>query len=137
MRKHFHQSEAFAPLQQILKDRTATELRTSNLNPLRNQLTFHFFESAIGEQLNKGELDSRFGSGKGENSNPYYELADLCTLGAFSGLQLCHPNTVDQFGQLTRDTTDLAARFNSESESFIAKVLVAYGWKVLIRKEKP
>src|SRR5208337_2770295 len=59
MGKYFHQVPAFGPLHEILKDPTATELRNSNLNPLRNQLTFHFFEKEIGAQLIKNDANPR------------------------------------------------------------------------------
>lgn len=33
--KHFHDNDAFKPLQELLKEPIATELRNANLNPLR------------------------------------------------------------------------------------------------------
>ena len=47
MCKYFRLDPAFDPLHEILKDPNATELRNSNLSPLRNQLTFHFLENEI------------------------------------------------------------------------------------------
>ena len=95
MCKYFRQVPEFGPLHDILKDPTATDLRNSNLNPLRNQLTFHFFENEIGAQLIKNDVNPRFVTGHGEtNADVYYELADVCTLGAFSGLQLNQPGAV-------------------------------------------
>ena len=129
MRKNFHQDPAFAPLQEILKDPAATEIRKSNLNPLRNHVTFHFFEDPIGAQLVKNDMNPRFVMGQGEaNTDVYYELADVCTLGAFSGLQLNQPSAVQQFGQQAQTATELAVRFMDAAEKFIATVLMADGW---------
>ena len=109
----------------------ATELRKSNLNPLRNQLTFHFFEDEVGEQLTKGGSNPRFLSGHGEtNADVYYELADVCALGAFSGLQLDKPEAVQQFAKLAQTATDVAIRFVEAAETFIAKTLIAGGWQM-------
>jgi hypothetical protein len=130
MCKHFREVPAFAPLQAILKDRTATELRTANLNPLRNQLTFHFLENEVGAQLINNDVQPRFVTGEGEtNAETYYELPDVCALGAFSGLQLNQPGAVEAFGELAKNVTDLAVRFNDAAETFIANVLMADGWE--------
>ena len=130
MCKHFRQVPAFAPLQEILKDRTATEFRKSNLNPLRNQLTFHFFEAEVGEQLSKNDVNPRFVTGEGEtNADTYYEIADVCALGAFSGLQLNQPGAPEQFGEQANTVTELAVRFYAVAETFIATVLMADGWE--------
>ena len=55
--KHFRDVPEFGPLREILKDRTATEIRNSNLNPLRNQVAFHFSEDAIGGQFMKMDME--------------------------------------------------------------------------------
>ena len=129
MCKYFRPVPEFAPLQEILKDPTATEFRKSNLNPLRNQLTFHFFEAEVGEQL-KNDVNTRFVSGHGKKSvDVYYELADACTLGAFSRLQLNQPGALEQFGKQANTVTDLAVQFMDAAENFIAAVLMADGWE--------
>src|SRR5215469_3531604 len=98
--KNFRDVPEFAALREILKGRTATELRNSNLSTLRNQLTFHFFESEIGAQLVRADMLPRFVSGQGKkNADVYYELADLCTFWAFSGLQLDQAGALDQLGK--------------------------------------
>lgn len=131
MCKHFRQASEFAPLHEILKDPKTTELRNANLNPLRNQLTFHFFEDEVGEQLTKNEANPHFVTGHGEaNADVYYELADVCALGAFSGLQLNQPEAVEQFGELAQTATDVAVRFVDAAETFIAKTLIADGWEM-------
>jgi hypothetical protein len=131
MCKYFHQISEFEPLQEILKDPSATELRKANLNPLRNQLAFHFFEDAVGQQLSKSEVNPRFVTGQGEkNADVYYELADVCTLGAFSGLQLDQSKAVEQFAELAKTATDLAVRFVDAAETFVAKTLIADGWEL-------
>jgi hypothetical protein len=130
MCKHFHQVPGFAPLHEILKDRTATELRNSNLNPLRNQLTFHFFENEIGTQLVKTDVVP-FVSGEGEtNADVYYELADLCTLGAFSGLHLNEPGALEKLAEQIEATTNLAVMFMDAAEGFLVAVLKADGWEM-------
>jgi hypothetical protein len=129
MRKHFYQVPEFGPLQEILKDPTATKFRKSHLNRLRSHLTFHFFEDEIGAQLSKNDVKPQFVSGEGEKkADTYYELADVCTLGAFSGLQLNQPGAVEQFGKQAQIVTDIAVRFNDVAEIFIATVLNADGW---------
>ncbi|HKM48580.1 MAG TPA: hypothetical protein VJX69_13390 [Terriglobales bacterium] len=131
MGKYFHQVPAFGPLHEILKDPTATELRNSNLNPLRNQLTFHFFEKEIGAQLIKNDANPRFVTGQGEtNADVYYELADVCTLEAFSGLQLNQPGATGKFGEQAKTATDLAVRFVEAAENLMNKVLIADGWEL-------
>jgi hypothetical protein len=131
MCKYFRLDPAFSPLHEILKDPTATELRNSNLSPLRNQLTFHFLENEIGEQLVKNDVNPRFVTGQGvTNEDVYYELADVCTLGAFSGLQLNQADAVEQFGKQAQTATELAVRFVKAAEEFINKVLLADGWKL-------
>jgi hypothetical protein len=137
MGKYFHQLPEFVPLHAILKDRAATELRNSNLNPLRNTLTFHFSEDEIGAQLIKNDASPRFVSGNGKKQQDiYYELADMCTLGAFSGLQLNQQGALEQFGAQANTVTDLAIRFVGASETFIGTVLIADGWK-LVEKSPP
>ncbi len=132
MRKHFYQTPEFEPLQKILKDPKATEFRQSNLNPLRNQLVFHFFEKEVGAQLSKSDLNPRFVVGQGDtNTDVYYELADACALGAFAGLELNQPGAVEQFATQAQIATDLAVRFVDAAEDFVAKILIADGWKLI------
>lgn len=135
MCKHFREAPEFVPLHEILKDPIATELRNSNLNPLRNQLAFHFFEDEVGEQLNKSDVNPRFVIGHGEtNADVYYEIADVCALGAFSGLQLNQPEALEKFTKLAQTATDVAVRFVDAAETFIAKTLIADGWDL---REQP
>jgi hypothetical protein len=130
--KNFHQSPDFLPLREILKDTVATELRNTNLNPLRNRLTFHFFENEIGAQLAKHDVKPRFAIGEGDTkADVYFEIADACTLGAFSGFQLNQPNAIEQFGELGARVTDLAVRFVDTAEEFINRTLIADGWKLV------
>jgi hypothetical protein len=137
MRKHFHHLCEFDTLQTILKDPEATKFRKSNLNPLRNRLTFHFSEGEVGAQLAKSDMTPRFVSGQGEtNGDVYYELADACALGAFSGLQLNQPNSLEQFEKQTQTVTDLAVRFVDAAETFIANVLIADGWELTDHRTK-
>jgi hypothetical protein len=105
--KHFRDVPEFTPLREILKDRTATEIRNFNLNPLRNQVTFRFSEDAIGGQLMKMDMQPRFVSGQGTtNENVYNELADLCTLGIFSGLPMNDAEALEKLGEQIQTTTD-------------------------------
>ncbi len=132
MGRYFHQVSEFALLHAILKDRTATELRTSNLNPLRNRLTFHFSEDEIGAQLLKSDVSPRFVSGDSRKQlDIYYELADMCTVGAFSGLQLNQQGAIKQFGEQANSVTELAIRLVGAAETFIGAVLMADGWELV------
>lgn len=129
--KHFRTVPEFAVLREILKDKAATEIRNSNLNPLRNQLTFHFSENAVGEQLAKGEMTPRFASCRENiNMNTYYELADLCAVWAFSGLRLNETAEIAKFEQQIKSATELAVRFMDAAETFIAAVLKSDGWQM-------
>jgi hypothetical protein len=131
MGKHFRSVPEFAGLRDILKDPTATDIRDSNLNPLRNRLTFHFSENEIGAQLTHGDMVPRFASCKDNvNMNTYYELADLCTVWAFSGLQLDKPGALDDYAKQVADATNVAMRFMEAAEKFIAAVLKADGWEI-------
>ena len=60
----------------------------------------------------------------------YYELADLCTLGIFSGLQLNELATMEKLGQQIQATTDLAVRFMEAAEALITAVVTADGWEL-------
>jgi hypothetical protein len=138
MRKHFHQTPEFDQLHKILKDPAATKFKQTNLNPLRNQLTFHFFEDAVGAQLVKSDLAPRFVIGQGDtNADVYYELADACALGAFSGCQLNQPGAVEQFATQAQIATDLAVRFVDAAEDFLAKTLIADGWQLTKKRSPP
>ena len=130
--KNFRQCPEFLPLHQILRDKTATALKDSNLNPLRNQLTFHFLENEVKSQLSKQNgLTPVFAIGGGDtNADVYFELADACTLGTFSGLQLGQPGAEEQFGELAQRVTDLAVRFMDAADNFINKTLLSDGWEL-------
>jgi NADH pyrophosphatase NudC (nudix superfamily) len=129
--KYHRNIPEFGTLQNLIKDRTATELRNSNLATLRNRLTFHFDESEIGAQLIKMDFEPRFASGDGtQNRNVYNELADLCTLGAFAGFRLDEPEALEKFGKLIRDVADLSIRFMDAAEDFIVAVLKTEGWEI-------
>ena len=129
--KNFHQRPEFIPLHQILKDKTATALKDFNLKPLRNQLTFHFDEVEVKSQLAKNAFTPVFAIGEGDtNADVYFEIADACTLGTFSGLQLSQPNAEGQFGELAQRVTDLAIRFMDAADSFINKTLLSDGWEL-------
>ena len=132
MRKHFHQTPEFDQLHRILKDPAATKFKESNLNRIRNQLTFHFFEREVGAQLVKSDFNPRFVIGQGDtNADVYYELADACALGAFSGFQLSQPGAVEQFATQAQIATDLAVRFVDAAENFLNATLKADGWKLV------
>jgi len=129
--KNFHQRPEFLPLHQILKDKTATALKDSNLKPLRNQLAFHFDEGEVESQLAKNAFTPVFAIGEGDtNADVYFELADACTLGTFSGLQLGQSDAKEQFGELAERVTDLAVRFMDAADSFINETLLSDGWKL-------
>jgi len=134
LNKHYRDVPEFAPLRDILKNRSATELRKSNLAPLRNHLAFHFDEAEIGVQLAKSDMATRFAAGEGtDNLDVYYELADACTLGAFSGLRLDTPGVLEPEGTLGMQigfATDVAVQFMNAAESFIAKIVKADGWEL-------
>jgi hypothetical protein len=116
----------------ILKDKTATALKDSNLNPVRNQLTFHFSEDEVRSQLSKQNgLNPVFAIGDGDiNADVYFDLADACTLGTFSGLQLGQPGAEEQFGELAKRVTDLAVRFMGAADNFINETLLSDGWEL-------
>ena len=61
--------------------------------------------------------------------SPYYEMADLCTLGAFSGIQLNQSDATEQFAKQANNVTDLAIRFYNAAETFIVAVLQEDGWE--------
>ena len=128
--KHYRDVPEFAELREILKDRTATELRDSSLASVRNRLTFHFDESEIGAQLAQTtDMVRTFASGQGNtNADVYYELADSCTLGAFLGSSLDEPGAVNKLRERGTEVTDLALRFMDSAEKFIVAVLKTDGW---------
>lgn len=132
--KHFRDVTEFVPLRDLLKDRNVIELRKSSLAPLRNRLAFHFDEAEIGAQLVKSNLAPQFVAGEGPiDKDVYYELADACALGAFSGLQLDMPGVLEPAGALEMqvgNATDVANRFMLAAENFLAAVMVADGWKL-------
>ncbi|SRR6266700_318258 len=129
--KNFHQRPEFLPLQQMLKDKTATALKDSNLNPLRNKLVFHFDEVEVKSQLAKNAFTPVFAIGEGDtNADVYLEIADACTLGTFSGLRLSEPNAKEQFSELAKRVTDLAIRFMDAADDFINKMLLSDGWEL-------
>ena len=131
MRKNFHQRQEFLPLHAILKDKTATALRKSNLEPLRSQLAFHFLENEVGIQLAKNDFSPVFATGEGDtNADVYFELADACALGTFSALQLGQSGAVEKFGELAEGVTDLAVRFMDAADTFINETLKSDGWKL-------
>jgi hypothetical protein len=128
--KHYQAVPAFGELRQLLKDRTATDLRNSSLSTLRNQLTFHFSESEIGKQLAITDIDPRFLSSHGRTvADVYYELADACTMGAFAGFGLHEPGALEELGEMIDQTANLAERFRKAAEKFIASVLLADVWE--------
>jgi hypothetical protein len=132
--KHFRDVTEFQSLRDLLKDRNVIELRKSSLAPLRNRLAFHFDEAEIGAQLLNSNMAPQFVAGQGTiNKDVYYELADACALGAFSGLQLDMPGVLEPTGALgmqVGNATDVANRFIVAAENFLAAVIVADGWKL-------
>ena len=62
--------------------------------------------------------------------NTYYELADLCTVWAFSGLQLNEPGALETYEKQITDATNLAVKFMDAAETFIAAVIKADGWEL-------
>jgi len=60
----------------------------------------------------------------------YYELADVCTLGAFAGFSLDEPDALERLGKRIADATNLADRFMNAAEEFIVAVLNAEGWEM-------
>jgi len=85
----------------------------------------------IGKQLAKMDAVPQFVSGEGpSNVDVYYELADLCTMGAFSGLKLDEPGVDEKLVEPFQNATDLAIRFMNAAEAFLAAVTKADGWEV-------
>lgn len=132
--KNFRDVPEFEALRDLLKDRTVIELRKSSLGPLRDRLAFHFDEAEIGAQLHNSDLAPQFVAGEGTvNQGVYYEMADACAIGAFSGLQLNKPGVVEHEGQLglqIGNATDVANRFVLAAENFLAAVLDMDGWNL-------
>jgi hypothetical protein len=76
-------------------------------------------------------MSPRFASGQDDtNMNVYYELGDLCTMWAFSGLQLNDPGALEKYEEQISMTTNLSVKFMDAAEKFIAAVLKADGWEM-------
>ena len=100
-------------------------------------MTFHFGEDEVAAQLSKKDKPPRFAAGQGDtNLDVYYELADLCAVGTFSGSQVDDPDSDEKLAKLVEAVTNLSTRFMDAAERFMVAVLNSDGWKRTVNAEK-
>ena len=115
----------------ILADPIFQNLFDKSLTPLRNQVTFHFFEDEIGKRLMEHDPnDLVFATGRGPKSGRvYYELPDFLTLRTFVNTTVGDAELLTRAAPLLGHVGRLATAFLNAGDRLVVEGLSRMGFR--------
>ncbi len=135
MHKHFGRSEAFNNgLRKLSRDKTARKVRTSHLEPARNNVVFHFLPPSFGKLINiPGDYECLFASGEGNiRKQIYYPFADLIATEFLVGFAGDHKRFYDTLDTAMMEIRTLARSFADAADHLIRESLAGWGFGMRI-----
>jgi hypothetical protein len=127
MGKLFHTYPAFKQgFTKILESGAATSL-LPRIEPMRNQASFHFDESAVEQALSGSVgMDTPFATGRGESVlDCYYDLADIAALRLIDPTCQSESQFREKYSDVIKQTEETALKFLDAADNLIVEYLLA------------
>ncbi|HEX9201255.1 MAG TPA: hypothetical protein VF865_16975 [Acidobacteriaceae bacterium] len=120
----------------ILRSGRFDKLFGNSLQPLRNQVVFHFFEDSLAEPLSRMDPESVvFVAGSGRSQGEVnYELSDLLAIDLFMGHHASAEEEIRHFKFLLAESRDLLLEVIAAGEGVLAEYCERNGLVTEIRE---